>query len=157
MSQPTRCTYIGAGEGLPPLRTLLGDPARRPYRGGGRVAAQPVALRTYAVTGERRTVSPGPPRVALFLDWALESERERTKKKVAATMDAARAFYSAMRPRIDEILDYLEDYFGGDAPAHARRLYLMSLSLVEVTTLVELYKRPGAVDACDPLRFVRRG
>lgn len=28
MSQPTRCTYIGAGEGLPPLRTLHGDTAR---------------------------------------------------------------------------------------------------------------------------------
>ena len=27
-SQPTRCTYIGAGEGLPPLRTLHGDTAR---------------------------------------------------------------------------------------------------------------------------------
>ena len=94
--------------------------------------------------------------LAPFLDWALESERERTEKKVTATMDETLAFYNAMMPRIDEILDYLEGYFGGDAPAHARRLYLMSLSLVEVATLVELYKRPGAVDACDPLRFVRR-
>ena len=38
----------------------------------------------------------------------------------------------------------------------AHRLYLMSLSLVEVATLVELYKQPGAVEACDPLRFVRK-
>lgn len=50
----------------------------------------------------------------------------------------------------------LDDYFGGSMPARAHRLYLMSLSLVEVATLVELYKRPGAVDACDPLRFVRK-
>ncbi len=94
--------------------------------------------------------------LAPFLDWALESERTRTEKKVTAAMDETRAFYDAMMSRIDEILDYLSDHFGGSMPARARRLYLMSLSLVEVATLVELYKRPGAVDACDPLRFVRK-
>lgn len=94
--------------------------------------------------------------LAPFLDWALESERARTEKKVTATIDEVRAFYDAMMPRIGEILDYLDGYFGGSMPTRAHRLYLMSLSLVEVATLVELYKRPGAVDACDPLRFVRK-
>lgn len=91
-----------------------------------------------------------------FLDWALEPERARTEKKLAATMDETRAFYGAMMSHIDAILDYLDDHFGKELPAPVHRLYLMSLSLVEVATLVELYKRHGTVDACDPLRFVRR-
>ncbi len=40
--------------------------------------------------------------------------------------------------------------------APARRLYLISLSLVEVANLVELYKRREAVEACDPLRYIPR-
>ncbi len=42
------------------------------------------------------------------------------------------------------------------APAPARRLYLLALSLVEVANLVELYKRREAVEACDPLRYIPR-
>ena len=91
-----------------------------------------------------------------YVDWAVEPERARTAKKVSVPMDETHAFYDAMMSRIDEVLDYLADHYGGEMPAPARRLYLMSLSLVEVATLVELYKRPGSVDACDPLRFVRR-
>lgn len=89
-----------------------------------------------------------------FLDWALEPERARTEKKAESSMDEIRAFYDAMMSRLDEIIRYLEDYFGMVMPASAHRLYLMSLSLVEVSTLVELYKRRESVDACDPLRFV---
>ena len=89
-----------------------------------------------------------------FADWALEPERARTEKKVAASMGEISAFYDAMVRRIDQIVDYLEGYFGRDMPASAHRLFLMSLSLVEVVPLVELYERREAVAACDPLRFI---
>lgn len=92
--------------------------------------------------------------LASFADWALEPERARTEKKAAASMEEIRAFYDAMMLQIDEILRYLEEHFGKEMPEPAHRLYLMSLSLVEVATLVELYKRRDAVDAYDPLRFV---
>jgi len=92
--------------------------------------------------------------LAPFADWALEPERARTEKKAVASMDEIRAFYDAMMPRIGEVLAYLEDHCDGDLPAEAHRLYLMSLSLVEIATLVELYKRRESVHACDPLRFV---
>ena len=94
--------------------------------------------------------------LAPFAGWALEPERARTEKRAAASMDEIRAFYDAMILRIDDILAYLEDDFGGDMPTEARRLYLMSLSLAEIATLVEFYKRREAVDACDPLRYVSR-
>ena len=89
-----------------------------------------------------------------FADWALEPERARTEKRVAASMEEIRAFYDVMIRRFNQIVDYLEGYHGQDMPAPAHRLFLMSLSLVEVVTLVELYRRQEAVEACDPLRFI---
>ena len=88
-----------------------------------------------------------------FANWALEPERARTEEREASSMAEIRAFYDAMMLRFDEILDHLQSHFGGDMPAPAHRLYLMSLSLVQVAILVELYKRREAVVACDPLRY----
>jgi len=92
--------------------------------------------------------------LAPFADWALETERARTEKKVAASMDEISAFYNTMIPRIENVLAFLEDHFGGDMPAEVHRLQLMSLSLIEIAIIVEFYKRREAVQACDPLRFV---
>jgi len=69
-------------------------------------------------------------------------------------MGEVRAFYAVMMPRLGEVLDYLEQYFGDEMPAPAHRLHLLSLSLVGVATLVEIYKQREVVAACDPLRFV---
>ena len=91
-----------------------------------------------------------------WLDWALEPERARTKKREASSMAEIRAFYDAVLPRLEEIIRHLEDYSDGDMPAPQHRLYLISLSLVEVANLVELYKRREAVEACDPLRYETR-
>ena len=91
-----------------------------------------------------------------FADWALEPERARTERKEAASMEEIRAFYDAMMLRFDEILGYLQGHFGSDMPDPAHRLYLMSLSLIEIASLVELYKRREAVEACNPLRYVPR-
>ena len=94
--------------------------------------------------------------LAPWLDWALEPERARTERREASSMDEIRAFYDAVLPRTEAMIAYLEDFREGDMPAPARRLYLISLSLVEVANLVELYKRREAVEACDPLRYVPR-
>ena len=94
--------------------------------------------------------------LAPWLDWALEPERARTEKREASSMDEIRAFYDAVLPRLDEMIRYLEDFRDGHMPAPAHRLYLISLSLVEVANLIELYKRREAVEACDPLRYVPR-
>lgn len=89
-----------------------------------------------------------------FVGWALEPERARTEKRVAASMEEISTFYDAMMRRFDEIVDHLEGEFGQDMSASVHRLFLMTLSLVEVVPLVELYKRPEAIEACDPLRFI---
>ena len=69
-------------------------------------------------------------------------------------MEELRAFYDAMMPRLDEIIAYLDTVPDGDErPAPAHRLHLMSLSLIEIANLVEIYKRREIIEACDPLHF----
>ena len=41
-------------------------------------------------------------------------------------------------------------------PAPERRLLLMSLSVIEVASLVEHYRQREVIEACDPLRYVPR-
>ena len=94
--------------------------------------------------------------LAPWLDWALEPERARTEKRQASSMAEIRAFYDAVLPCLEEMIRYLEAYRDGATPAPQHRLYLISLSLVEVANLVELYKRREAVEACDPLRYETR-
>ena len=90
--------------------------------------------------------------LAPWADWALEPERARTAKKAASSMEEIRAFYDAMMPRLEEIMAYLDGVPAGEErPAH--RLHLLSLSLVEVANLVEIYKRREIIEACDPLDF----
>ena len=91
--------------------------------------------------------------LAPWLDWALDPERARTERREASSMAEIRTFYDAVLPRLEEMIRYLEGYRRGDMPAPAQRLYLISLSLVEVANLVELYKRREDVEACDPLRY----
>ena len=91
--------------------------------------------------------------LAPWLDWALEPERARTAKKVASSMEELRAFYDAVMPRMEEIIAYLDSIPSDDRPAPAHRLYLLTLSLIEVSNLVELYKRREVIEACDPLHF----
>ena len=92
--------------------------------------------------------------LAPWIDWALEPERARTAKKVESSMEELGAFYDAMMPRLEEIIAHLDSVPSGDErPAPAQRLYLMSLSLVEVANLVEIYKRREVIEACDPLHF----
>ena len=94
--------------------------------------------------------------LAPWLDWALEPERARTEKRQASSMAEIRAFYDAVLPRLEAMIRHLEDFGDSAMPAPQHRLYLISLSLVEVANLVELYKRREAVEACDPLRYETR-
>ena len=92
--------------------------------------------------------------LAPWLDWALEPERARTAKKVESSMEELRAFYDAVIPRMEDIIAYLDNVpDGDDRPESAHRLYLLTLSLVEVSNLVEIYKRREVIEACDPLHF----
>jgi hypothetical protein len=62
----------------------------------------------------------------LFLDWSLATERERTAKRQSSNMSQIRAFYDAMVPRLEEILNLLAKYPPDNPPPEAQRLFLLS-------------------------------
>ncbi len=89
-----------------------------------------------------------------FIDWAIPRERQRTAKRLASSMDEITALYNAVFPQLEAIIAYLNQFPVKAMPPDAERLSHLALSLVEVANLVELYKRPGVMDAMDPARFV---
>ena len=88
-----------------------------------------------------------------FIDWSLTRERERTEKREASTMEEVREFYDAVFPRMEEIVKHLDAFPFDALPEKEYRLYLLTLSLVEVSNLVERYKRREAVIAVPPLDY----
>ncbi|MXZ81562.1 MAG: hypothetical protein F4Z15_09480 [Gammaproteobacteria bacterium] len=90
-----------------------------------------------------------------YVGWSLESERERVDRKLASSPDEIRSFYDTMMGRINEVLDYLDKQWGEDMSAPDQRLQLLLLSLVEISTFVELYGLQEAEHACEQRRFVR--
>lgn len=88
-----------------------------------------------------------------FIDWSLTRERQRTEMREAGTMDDVRAFYDAVFPRMEEIVKHLDAFPFDALPEKEYRLYLLTLSLVEVSNLVERYKRREAIIAVSPLDY----
>lgn len=89
-----------------------------------------------------------------WIAWALPSERERMAKRVASPMDEIIAFHAAMSARLEAIVHYLNQFPYADLAPDARRLCDMALSLVEVSSLVEMYKDPANLYMVDSSRFV---
>ena len=89
-----------------------------------------------------------------FEAWVLETERERNALRVASSMERIRDFYDAMKPRMDQVVAYLDKFPLGEMPDEARRLLLLGLSLMEVSNAVEMFGRPEAVEGFDPSKMV---
>ena len=68
-------------------------------------------------------------------------------------MDEVRAFYDAVFPRMEEIVAHLDALALDALPEKEERLFLLTLSLVEVSNLVERYKRREAIIAVSPLDY----
>ena len=88
-----------------------------------------------------------------YLPWALASESERIEKRVTSTMEEIQAFYDAMSARSKEVVDYLNGYPLEDLPEEALTLLHMSLSLMEVSNAVQVFKQPTVIDGLDARRF----
>lgn len=94
-----------------------------------------------------------------WLAWSLETEKERSDKRQASSMDELKAFYDAMLARMEAILSYLDQFSLDDLPADAQRLFLLALSLAEVAPAIEQFGQPQVVDGYDIQRVTaaRRG
>lgn len=70
--------------------------------------------------------------------WALPTERERYFLLHTTTLETLRSFYDAMLPRMDAILDYLNQYRLGELPEDARTLFDLSMCFAETAHPVDL-------------------
>ena len=77
-----------------------------------------------------------------YAAWALPTERERYGKRIASTMDELQAFYDAAFPRLEDAMEYL-DQFPLDALADdAQHLLWLYCALVTVSFPVEVWRQP---------------
>ena len=86
--------------------------------------------------------------------WVLETEKERSDKRQASTIEELKAFYDAMLARTDEALSYIDQFPLDNLPPDAQQLFLLTLSLAEVAPAVEQFGQPQVVDGYDIERIV---
>jgi hypothetical protein len=82
-----------------------------------------------------------------FAAWALEHERERFAKRLAATMDELQAFYDAAFPRLEDAMAYLDGFELDALPEDAKHLLWLCYSLVNVSFPVEVWRQPRVPDS----------
>jgi hypothetical protein len=80
-------------------------------------------------------------------DWCLGSEAARREQRMHSTQAQLETFYKAVKPRLDEAIQYLNDFPVNELPPREHNLLLLTLSLVEVSVAVELFFNPWPLDA----------
>jgi hypothetical protein len=79
--------------------------------------------------------------------WCLATERERREQRMRSTQAELEQFYKAVKPRLDEAIQYLNGFPLDALPPRERNLLNLALSLVEVSVAVELFFNPWPRDA----------
>jgi hypothetical protein len=81
--------------------------------------------------------------------WCLATERERYAERLASSMEAMRAFYEAMLPRVDEALAYCDTFPLDAMPDASRALLQLAHSFVMVSFPVEVWGQQHIPDTGD--------
>ena len=85
--------------------------------------------------------------------WSLETEEERSHKRLETPMEELQAIYDTLLPRADEALAYLDKFPIDELPRDAERLLWLLFSLAEVAPAIEQFGQPEVVDGYDLRRF----
>jgi hypothetical protein len=97
----------------------------------------------------------------LVADWALPTEPARYARRLATPLPQLRAFYDAIYPRMDAVLQHLAGVPGSDARSAAasdRNLFYLALAFFEASHPVELrWKSQDLDDAFPAGRIVYAG
>jgi len=89
--------------------------------------------------------------------WALPSEQARAVKRVGSSIEALRHFHSAVFPRLDAIIDFLNQFPNDPAalPADAKALYDLALMAMEAAAPIDLdWSSPDIEDVFPMERFL---
>lgn len=82
-----------------------------------------------------------------FADWILETQDARYEKRLASTVDEMQAFYDVMFPRLQDVIDYCNQYDIDDLPEPVRKLMFLTFSLIQASFVVEAWRQPHVPDA----------
>jgi hypothetical protein len=90
--------------------------------------------------------------------WSLPTETDRNRKHLSSSMREVKAFYDAVLPRLDDILEHLRLLEANGKPksiaAESKNLFYLSLSLAEVSQSVEIHGQIGVVDGYPANRWL---
>lgn len=95
---------------------------------------------------------PGYEDLAVHLSWALPTEHGRRALRAASSMAEIQAFYDAMLPRMEAVLEFLSEFPVDDPPADVYRLFLLATALAEIAPAIEMYGEQTA-EGMDVLRL----
>ncbi len=88
-------------------------------------------------------------------DWALATQNERSTKRRAASPNELKAFYNAVFPEVQRILEACDKFPVGSLPPSHQPLFNLSLSVAEVSPHVENYGgSPDVPFAFEETRFL---
>ena len=76
----------------------------------------------------------------VYGDWALAIEAERNRKRNRSSVEEMDEFYSAIMPRMREIVSYLNGRDLHNLAAEEQALLNLSLSLMEISFPVEYHR-----------------
>jgi hypothetical protein len=87
------------------------------------------------------------------LDWALETESERSAKRAASRFEDVRRFYDAVFPQLPAALDHLKAFRLDQLDARSRTLLMLLLSYAEAALVVENFGQVSVPDGYGIERF----
>ena len=82
-----------------------------------------------------------------YAGWAIPTEKARYEKRLASTMDELQEFYDAAMARMDDALEYLEQFPMDDLPEDAKRLLWLYCGLVTASFPVEVWSQQRVPDS----------
>ena len=84
--------------------------------------------------------------------WILTTEAARHHTRLNSTFEELTDLYNTMLPRMEDIIQYLNDFKLGELPEKEDNLMQLALSFMEVTCAVECFKR-AEIRGFDPTRM----
>lgn len=88
--------------------------------------------------------------------WAFATEGERYEKRAGSSMEALVEFYNALKPHMEDIIQYLSAFpWGTPLSDEDERLYHLGMSYMEAAVPIDLgWKQPTAQDSFPVSRLV---
>ena len=89
------------------------------------------------------------------VDWAMATQNTRWDKRLKSSRDELKAFYKALQPELERILDHADEFEIGKLPEPSARLYSLALMVAEIAPNVELYDGdPNVPHSFEEKRFI---